>query len=107
MNTLPYQQAFERIRAEFTEMPDMRLTPAQVERLSGVQRAICKCVLDDLVRAGFLQTSPNGRYGRSSDASTARVRPLREEPDHARVFTYRTRQDPTPRLTLRRRSAAE
>jgi hypothetical protein len=33
MNKLPYQQVFERIRAEFTEMPGMRLTPQQVERL--------------------------------------------------------------------------
>ena len=34
MNTLPYQEAFERIRAEFLEMPGMRLTPEQVEQLS-------------------------------------------------------------------------
>jgi hypothetical protein len=31
----PYEQAFNRIRAEFMEMPGMRLTPEQVERLSG------------------------------------------------------------------------
>lgn len=85
MNTLPYQQAFKRVRAEFLEMPGMRLTPEQVERLSGVQRAICKCVLDDLVRAGFLQTSANGSYGRSSDTSTADVRRLREESNHAKL----------------------
>jgi hypothetical protein len=45
MNILPYEQAFERIRAEFMEMPRMRLTPEQVERLSGVDSAICKSVL--------------------------------------------------------------
>jgi hypothetical protein len=67
MNTLPYREAFERIRAEFLEMPGMRLTPEQVERLSGVDRAICKCVLDDLVRAKFLGALPNGSYGRLSD----------------------------------------
>jgi hypothetical protein len=67
MNTLPYQEAFERIRAEFLEMPGMRLTPQQVERLSGVDRAVCKCVLDDLVRARFLGVLPNGSYARLSD----------------------------------------
>ena len=74
MNSLPYQQAFERIRAEFLEMPGMRLTPQQVERLSGVDHAICKSVLDDLVRAGFLCTSANGNYARLSDTSMARSR---------------------------------
>jgi hypothetical protein len=71
MTTLPYQQAFERIRAEFLEMPGMRLTPEQVERLSGVESAICKCVLDDLVSAGFLCTSANGSYGRLSGTSVS------------------------------------
>jgi hypothetical protein len=73
MNTLPYQQAFERIRAEFSEMPGMRLTPEQVERLSGVPHATCKCVLDDLVRARFLGNCANGSYGRASDMSMSRV----------------------------------
>jgi hypothetical protein len=77
MNTLPYREAFERIHAEFLEMPGMRLTPEQVERLSGVDRAICKCVLDDLVRAKFLGLLPNGSYGRLSDTSESR--PLHAE----------------------------
>jgi hypothetical protein len=61
MNALPYQQAFERIRAEFMETPGMRLTPEQVSRLAGVDRAVCRSVLEDLVRAGFLIGS-NGSY---------------------------------------------
>ena len=64
MNTLLYQEAFERISAEFFEMPSMRLTPAQVQRLSGVDADVCKRVLDDLVRAKFLGRLPNGGYGR-------------------------------------------
>ena len=48
----PYEQAFNRIRAEFMEMPGMRLTPEQVERLSGVVNSVCRLVLDDPVRAG-------------------------------------------------------
>ncbi len=52
----------------------MRLTPQQVERLSGVDGAVCQRVLDDLVRAGFLCTSTNGSYARRADASTSRSR---------------------------------
>jgi hypothetical protein len=76
MNTLPYREAFEPIRAECLEMPGMRLTPEQVERLSGVDRAVCKCVLDDLVRAKFLGVLPNGSYGRLSDFRKSESRPL-------------------------------
>jgi DNA-binding GntR family transcriptional regulator len=79
MNTLPYQEAFERIRAEFQEMPGMRLTAEQLERLSGVDRAVCQCVLDDLVRAKFLDRLPNGSYGRLSDTSKSESRVLHDE----------------------------
>jgi hypothetical protein len=79
MNTLAYREAFERIRAEFSEMPGMRLTPEQVQRLSGVDRAVCQCVLDDLVVAKFLHRMPNGSYGRFSDTSRSESRPLRDE----------------------------
>jgi hypothetical protein len=48
------------------EMPGMRLTPKQVERLSGVVNSVCQRVLDDLVRAGFLSVGANGTYARST-----------------------------------------
>ena len=63
----PYEQAFNRIRAEFMEMPGMRLTPEQVERLSGVGSSVCRLVLDDLARAGFLSVGASGAYARSTD----------------------------------------
>ena len=37
-----------RIRAEFLEMPGLRLTREQVQRLCGVERAACQMVLDAL-----------------------------------------------------------
>lgn len=67
MTDLPYRQAFDRIRGEYFEMPGMRLTPAQVQRLSGVDVAICARVLDDLVAARFLLKERDGSYARSSD----------------------------------------
>jgi hypothetical protein len=73
MTKLPYQQAFDRIRAEFFEMPGMRLTPAQVERLTGVDRAVCQSVLDDLTRTRFLCVAADDSYGRASEGSTGRT----------------------------------
>ena len=72
MTRTPYEQAFSRIRAEYTEMPGMRLTAAQVQRLSGVDISTCQRVLNDLVRAKFLRARPDGTYARlRTDASRA------------------------------------
>jgi hypothetical protein len=79
MDTPSYQQAFQRIRAEYLEMPGMRLTPAEVQRLSGAEISICVQVLDDLVRAKFLHTGPDGSYVRGGDDSPARFRMARAE----------------------------
>jgi hypothetical protein len=59
-----WQHAYQRVRAEFFEMPGMRLSAQQVERLCGVPNAVCKIVLDDLVTANFLYVGSDGTYGR-------------------------------------------
>ena len=48
-----------RIRAEYDEMPGMRLTLAQAARLFNLERVRCEEVLRTLVSAGALWT--NGR----------------------------------------------
>jgi hypothetical protein len=48
-----------RIRAEFHEMPGLRLTVSQAARLFNLEVAYCARVLDGLVRNGALWT--NGR----------------------------------------------
>ena len=80
MNTSPYQQAFARIRAEYVEMPGMRLTAGQVQRLSGVDVAICRLVLDDLVRSKFLHVAHDGSYARGTDDGPSRLRTAKAEP---------------------------
>jgi hypothetical protein len=50
-----------RIQAEFEEMPGMRLTLAQAERLFGLDSARCDYVLQALTAAGLLQVS-NGVF---------------------------------------------
>ena len=69
MTKLPFEQALERIRAEYQEMPGMKLTLEQVQRLSGVDQLVCRQVLDALVNAKFLYLGSDGSYARSADGS--------------------------------------
>ncbi len=62
---MPY--TLERLRAEFVEMPGLRLTPVQVERLCGVDHTLCQGVLDTLVDVKFLQRNWDGTYARVVD----------------------------------------
>ena len=73
MDLLSYRLAFERIRAEYVEMPGMALTPVQLQRLSGVDVPLCQVVLDDLTRACL---RPDGCYARDA-GDTSRLRMAR------------------------------
>ena len=73
MNKLPFQQALERIRAEYQEMPGMKLTLEQVARLSGVDRSVCQQVLAALVNAKFLSLRNDGSYTRAQDGRPTRL----------------------------------
>ena len=64
MNRPADQQVLERIRAEYLEMPGLSLKADQVQRLCGVERELCKNVLDALVNANFLRRKSDGAYGR-------------------------------------------
>ena len=67
--------ALTRLRAEYLEMPGLRLTAEQVQRLCGVERLMCQPALDALVEAKFLCAKADGTYARSTDGEmTARPR---------------------------------
>ncbi len=66
---MPHTIVLNRIRAEYMEMPGMHLTVQQVQRLCGIERAICQMVLDGLVDEGFLSLKPNGHYARRTDGA--------------------------------------
>jgi hypothetical protein len=46
----------------YREMPGLRLTLAQAERLFGGDSTICRSTLDDLVRRGALSQDQRGSY---------------------------------------------
>jgi hypothetical protein len=58
------EDGVNRLRAEFVEMPGLRLTSLQVQRLCGVERTLCQLALDSLVEAKFLYMKPDGSTGR-------------------------------------------
>lgn len=70
------QGTLDRLRGEYLEMPGLRLTVAQAQRLCGIERDTCQAVLDALVDANFLCVKPNGTYARVSDGQHAKPRPI-------------------------------
>jgi hypothetical protein len=62
------EDVLNRLRAEFLEMPGLRLKPAQVQRLCGIERAMCQMVLDSLVDEKFLCAKVDGAYARVTAA---------------------------------------
>lgn len=56
----PAATLVQRIRAEYEEMPCLRLTLPQASRFWNVDQGTCLAVLDELVAEGFLVL---GRFG--------------------------------------------
>jgi DNA-binding GntR family transcriptional regulator len=56
------QKLIDRVRAEYREMPGLRLSMAQATRLLGLDRPICRDVFHVLVSEGFLRETPRGDY---------------------------------------------
>ena len=67
MSASLHEQFVRRIRAEYREMPDMRLRPEQVQRFCGIGGPLCKDALDALVDAKFLRVRSDGSYVRGAD----------------------------------------
>jgi hypothetical protein len=69
-------QLLRRIKAEYMEMPGLRLTVAQAGRLWGLDLPSCLDLLDRLIGEHFLQRRPDGTYSRVTDGLPAHP-PLR------------------------------
>lgn len=63
----------QRIQGEFIEMPGLRLTPAQAQRLWGLERDVCDALLGALVDAKFLAQTRDGSFVRMDGALPTRV----------------------------------
>jgi hypothetical protein len=54
------EDVIDPIRAEYLEMPGLRLRAEQVQRLCGIEQRICQLVLSALVETRFLSANPDG-----------------------------------------------
>jgi hypothetical protein len=54
--------ALRRVKGEYLEMPGLRLTPAQAQRLWGLDRESCQALLGALVDARFLCQTRDGAF---------------------------------------------
>jgi hypothetical protein len=58
------REALVRIQTEYVEMPQLRLTARQVQRLWSLPNEACEAALAALIRQGFLMLSSDGAYVR-------------------------------------------
>jgi hypothetical protein len=50
------------VRAEFLEMPGLKLTLAQAQRLWGIDRTTCEAVIEALTASHFLARTRDGAF---------------------------------------------
>jgi hypothetical protein len=55
-------ELLRRVEAEYREMPGLRVTRPQAQRLFGLREDICARVLTALVDQALLRRDPNGAY---------------------------------------------
>lgn len=65
------EEVLQRIQGEYLEMPGLRLTTAQAQRLWGLDQEMCSSLLAALVDASFLRQTRDGAYIRSDAALPA------------------------------------
>ena len=63
----------QRIQGEFVEMPGLRLTAAQAQRLWGLEKDVCDALLGALVDANFLSQTRDGAFVRLDGARPTRL----------------------------------
>jgi len=63
---MDFEAMVRRVRAEFLEMPGLKLTFAQAMRLWGLNEDDCRRVLEALIRTCFLQRTSTGEVIRTS-----------------------------------------
>ena len=65
-HSAPLAGLLQRVRDEYREMPELKLTKPQATRLFGVAPSVCAAVLRALVKEKFLTRSGEGEFVRST-----------------------------------------
>ena len=69
----PLDDVLQRVQGEYIEMPGLRLTTKQAQRLWGLDQAACDTLLGALVDAKFLFRTRDGAFVRSEQTRVART----------------------------------
>jgi hypothetical protein len=64
MMSYEWRHAFTRIQIEYIEMPDLKLTLAQIRRLCDLPEELCEPAVAALLHVGFLWRTHDGRFVR-------------------------------------------
>lgn len=54
------EATLRRVRAEFLEMPGLKLTVSQAQRLWGMDRPTCEALIEELTESRFLARTRDG-----------------------------------------------
>ena len=79
MNTMTprVEEAVQKLKGVFLEIPDTQLSLVDASRLSGLERNTCRMILEALEDVRFLRRAPNGlfvrREGQPSSSSLAEL----------------------------------
>ena len=69
LRSVPLTELLQRVRAEYTERPNLRLTPSQAQRLFGLEPSAWVAVLDALLLENFLSRTGDGLFVRNATPS--------------------------------------
>jgi hypothetical protein len=58
-----FRKLVQRIREEFEDAPNLRLTVSEAARFWALDFATCERILTELLRTGFLARGPDERFG--------------------------------------------
>jgi len=61
------RDVLQRVQGEYRDMPGLKLTEAQAQRLLGLDRDTCAVVMSTLIQRRFLRRTANGLYVRACD----------------------------------------
>ena len=87
MMSYEWRHAFTRIQIEYIEMPDLKLTLAQIRRLCDLPEELCEPAVAALLQAGFLWRAPDGRFVRRALGRVGREI-SESDVDPARLFSH-------------------
>jgi hypothetical protein len=67
--TRRFKEALVRVQHLFTQTRGVQLTAADAALMAGLDRQVCRVLLESLIDTGFLEQRPRGLFVRSTSAS--------------------------------------